>query len=162
MYRVYVMRHGLAEAGGGVADGERQLTQAGREILRAVVAGLKHRGIRFDRVLCSPLVRAVQTAEIVCAELADGAPRRVDSLRPGIHASLVEADVLDGLRLETLLVGHMPDVSGLVKHLSEGRTTLRFSEGMMACLRFDGAPGPTSGKLTWAMTPDEMAGPGSS
>ena len=64
--KLYVMRHGpaadLAESG---SDDDRALTASGRERVRGVAKALVDAQEAPLRILTSPLVRAVQTAEIV-------------------------------------------------------------------------------------------------
>jgi phosphohistidine phosphatase len=67
--RVTLIRH--AEAGDDAPrDESRSLTTRGREDARRLGAALARRGVEFSLVISSPLVRAVQTAEIVAAEIA--------------------------------------------------------------------------------------------
>ena len=64
--RVTLIRH--AEAGDDApSDGERALTLRGRGDARRMGRALHRRGIELDLLISSPLVRAVQTAEIVAA-----------------------------------------------------------------------------------------------
>ncbi|MEI7894874.1 MAG: histidine phosphatase family protein, partial [Myxococcales bacterium] len=64
--KLYVMRHGPAEdtAPSG-RDGDRTLTVSGRSRTDGVVSALIEKGEAPHAVLTSPLVRTVQTAEIV-------------------------------------------------------------------------------------------------
>src|SRR5258705_5382967 len=62
---LYLMRHGLAAPGAGMSDRERPLTPVGVREMECAAAGLASAGIRFDRIVSSPLVRAVQTARLV-------------------------------------------------------------------------------------------------
>jgi phosphohistidine phosphatase len=66
--RVTLIRH--AEAGDDApSDGERSLTVRGRGDARRMARALARRGIELELLISSPLVRAVQTAEIVAAAL---------------------------------------------------------------------------------------------
>ena len=66
--RVTLIRH--AEAGDDAPrDEARALTARGREDARRLGRALARRGVEFSLMVTSPLVRAVQTAEIVAAEL---------------------------------------------------------------------------------------------
>ena len=76
---LYVIRHGESEANrgrylGGMADVE--LTDQGRE--DAAMAGRMLRGIHFDRVYSSDLIRAVHTCNIA---LPDVTPEQLYDLR---------------------------------------------------------------------------------
>jgi phosphohistidine phosphatase len=66
--RVTLIRHG--EAGDDAPSDElRALTMKGRASVRRVGRALSRRGVRFDVVITSPLVRAVQTAEVLLAAM---------------------------------------------------------------------------------------------
>jgi phosphohistidine phosphatase len=66
--RVTLIRH--AEAGDDAPSDEvRSLTARGREDARRLGHALARRGVEFSLMISSPLVRAVQTAEIVAAEI---------------------------------------------------------------------------------------------
>ncbi|HTB57962.1 MAG TPA: phosphohistidine phosphatase SixA [Polyangia bacterium] len=66
--RVTLIRH--AEAGDDAPrDEDRALTARGREDARRLGQALARRGVEFSLLVTSPLVRAVQTAEIVASEI---------------------------------------------------------------------------------------------
>ena len=66
--RVTLIRH--AEAGDDARrDEERALTVRGRDEARRLGRALARRGVEFSLMVTSPLVRAVQTAEIIAAEI---------------------------------------------------------------------------------------------
>ena len=64
--RVTLVRHGEAESHAW-RDEDRALTRRGRADARRVGRALHRQGARFGLIVSSPLVRAVQTAEIVAA-----------------------------------------------------------------------------------------------
>jgi len=73
--RIYVMRHG--EKSPNVASRENfslELLPEGLESLAELKAFLDAFGVRFGRVLCSPFLRAVQTAKalVECVEIETG------------------------------------------------------------------------------------------
>lgn len=64
--KLYLIRHGIAvERGIYANDGERPLTDKGRQKTKKVAQRLYDIGLRFDLILTSPLLRASQTAEIL-------------------------------------------------------------------------------------------------
>lgn len=120
--KLYVMRHGSAEdhSGSGI-DGDRALTNAGRERVRAVAKLLVDSNEEPMHIVTSPLVRAVQTAEIVAmvTKLGErgGALEVRRDLAPGGDAlRLVHQLAAEGKK-RALLAGHEPDCSELVKSL---------------------------------------------
>src|SRR5437879_13006704 len=67
-YELYIMRHGIAVtrgAGSFADDAKRQLTPEGKMKVQEIVQGLLRLDFEVDWILTSPLVRAVETAEIV-------------------------------------------------------------------------------------------------
>lgn len=114
-----LLRHGIAEEPRAEqSDADRALTARGRSRTRAVLDRLVAVGLRADRLLSSPLLRAHQTAEI--AVEAGWAPdlTLAPELAPGGTA-------LDGLPRwcescggdSLALVGHEPDLSALAARL---------------------------------------------
>src|SRR5687767_11718267 len=73
--KLYVMRHGPAEdVSPSGRDGDRALTPSGRDRVRVVAKALLDGDESPFAVITSPLVRALQTAEIV-ANVTDLAKR---------------------------------------------------------------------------------------
>jgi len=122
-HTLLLLRHGIAqERCPDRADADRALTSRGRCRTRAVLDRLVERGLRVDRLISSPLLRALQTAEIaVEAGLADAVLSAAD-LAPGGDplASLpswLRPDPGDPRPLRLMLVGHEPDLSLLAARL---------------------------------------------
>ena len=139
MLRLFIMRHGPAEAGEPpMRDFNRALTESGRTRTEAVARELIRRGEVPDRILSSPLVRAQQTAGIVARALKPSPPNRTrDELAPAATAlALVEqlaATPGQGVDRGVLLVGHAPDVSELVEALT-GRRAGSFAPAVIVAL----------------------------
>lgn len=157
-----VIRHAIAQdkaefARTGRDDAQRPLTDDGREKMRHAAAGLRTLVPELARLATSPLVRAMQTAEIVAAAY-DASPRIeiVDVLAPGSahddFASWLGRQNVDGT---IAVVGHEPHLGGLVTWLLTGRdeshTPLR--KGGAALLTFEGAPARGGAQLIWLLTP---------
>jgi phosphohistidine phosphatase len=68
--RIYLVRHGDAvpEEDAG-SDRDRWLSGRGREAARVLGRLLREQSVSPDVILCSPLPRAVQTAELIAASL---------------------------------------------------------------------------------------------
>lgn len=72
--QLYLIRHAEAEdaaAGGADSDSARRLTDDGRKRFRRVARGLAELDVVLDHLHTSPLVRAVETAELL-ADLVEG------------------------------------------------------------------------------------------
>lgn len=147
--RVTLIRH--AEAGDDAPrDESRALTVRGRADARRLGRALARRGVRFTLLVTSPLVRAVQTAEIVAA--ATGYRGRMpanDVLTPEAAAADVVA-LLETLADEksVALVAHEPILSAVAAALTrKGRhPALRKAEALR--IRLPEGPG-AAGSLRW-------------
>lgn len=71
--KIFFVRHGESQANlKDVFAGQRDdcyLTERGREQAKSVADELIGRGIKFDRIICSPLVRAKETAWIIASRM---------------------------------------------------------------------------------------------
>ena len=113
--RLYLVRH--AEAAQGEPDDLRPLTAAGRDAARALGERLAAEA-QVDAVLCSPLLRARETA----AELARALgcePEPDERLAPGATADDVR-DVVGGRGTAVVVVGHQPDCGEIAAELRGG------------------------------------------
>ena len=115
---IWLLRHG--DAAEGSPDAERPLTDKGREQSRAAGAALKALGVQIDACLTSPKVRARDTAAIACGHLGLE-PEEIPELRGG----LIDARALAAGRGDVLLVGHEPDFSDEIAHLTGGQIKLK-------------------------------------
>ncbi len=136
--RLYVMRHGPSEGDSPTGrDFDRRLTASGAASVEAVGRELGSRGEVVSRVISSPLVRAVQTAEIVRRILGIGGDLEVrEELAPS-GGSLRLVHELAAAEASALVVGHAPDVSELVSMLTEERAR-SFSAGMIVAMDLRG------------------------
>jgi len=108
--QLFIIRHGIAiDEGPGLSDEDRYLTAEGRHRTAKVGKLLRDQVGGLDLILTSPLVRAVQTADIVARELECDDVRVCTALAPGGSLSRVDAAIEDAFDVERLaLVGHEP------------------------------------------------------
>jgi len=126
------MRHGPAEDDSPTGrDADRALTLEGRERTRGVGRELVGAGEVPLTIITSPLVRALQTAEIVAAATdlenrvrdakdAGGAPGTVEVRRemaPGGDALSLVLELAKTGRKRAMIIGHEPDLSILISQL---------------------------------------------
>jgi len=144
---LYLLRH--AEAGEAPHDEDRELTEHGHKQARAVASGLTALAPRLDALLCSPLARAIQTANPVATALRLSI-EQVDALASGRTAGEVLDDLARrGGSNRVLLVGHEPQLSQLALHLTGGRVHMR--KAMLA--RIDALTlDPPDGTLEWLLS----------
>ncbi|QDU87365.1 Phosphohistidine phosphatase SixA [Pirellulimonas nuda] len=153
--KLYIARHAWAGSYGDPAwpdDSERPLEPGGAERYAKLVARLAERGMAPERVASSPLVRCVQTAEVL-ADQTQHRPEieRLDALAPGVELdSLLEWTGRS--QADAAWVGHNPDVEHLVALLIGQSGAVRFAKGAIASLLFEGPVRPGAGVLQWHVT----------
>jgi phosphohistidine phosphatase len=112
--RIYLVRHGEAvpeETAG--SDRDRWLSARGRESARILARLLRETNVAPDAIVCSPLPRAVQTAELLANGLDYlGAIASWRSLEPAAQPR-VAAGELANLGGGVIVVGHEPSISAL-------------------------------------------------
>jgi phosphohistidine phosphatase len=114
--RLYLVRH--AEAAPGEPDALRPLTPEGRRQASRLAERLAEADLRPAAVLCSPLLRARETAEVLARPLALE-PEADERLAPGATAEDVRAAVA-GRGGTVVVVGHQPDCGRIAADLTGG------------------------------------------
>src|SRR5438105_1492710 len=118
--RIYFLRHGGAEwPDWDKPDDERPLNEKGRKEMERVAEFLADRGVKPDRILTSPLPRALQTAEIAAEALGMGVEE---------EPLLAHGFAISGLRKivgahpgeDLMVVGHEPSFSDVILELTGG------------------------------------------
>ena len=156
-----VIRHAIAEdrdefAESGQPDDERPLTDSGRRKMKDAARGLHEVVGRIDHLATSPLVRAVQTAEIISEEFDIGPAEEIPHLspdaRPEDFSRWVAVHADKGV---VAIVGHEPNLSSLVSWLiaGSGGSRIEMKKGGACLVTFDGEVEARLGTLSWLMTP---------
>lgn len=117
---IYLVRHAEAlERTEGHADELRHLTRRGRKQASKQARRLKKRKVRPELIVTSPLVRAVQTAELLAAELGKDASVAAHPCLSGeVDAEAVVTMLRESGKLKAImLVGHEPQLSRLAARL---------------------------------------------
>jgi phosphohistidine phosphatase len=154
-----VIRHGQAEPRSHAGtDAERRLTDEGRKKMRRGARGLCRLVPELDALASSPLVRAVETAEIV-AEVYGGLRfEQTPTLEPEREPKEL-ADWLAQQPVEALaIVGHEPLLSHAVSWLLSGLRTsfLDLATGGACMLHFSDEIGAGRARLVFAATPRQL------
>jgi len=151
---LYFLRHGRAEHDSDGPDAQRELTKRGRQELEGAGALWKLLKLRPEVIITSPLVRALQTAEIARAALeVKNGPKADDRLKPGATwATMGQAMADHHQAARVMFVGHNPDFESAIEELSGAAVRLR--PGGVACLEFPGVPEPGQGEIAWLLDPD--------
>jgi phosphohistidine phosphatase len=131
MIRLYLLRHGIAVPPGtpGVDDDDRPLTPKGEKRMRQIARGLCRLDLKLERIVSSPVPRALRTAEIVADALGISAHLEThDALRPGEPASSIRDWLQAREEGSLMIVGHDPAFSQLVGTLSAGDASQPITE----------------------------------
>lgn len=147
--QVLLMRHARAvDEGPRLADEQRFLTLEGRRTALAVGRRLGELGAAVDAVLTSPLVRAVQTAELASQSLGyAGAVESFFALAPGLPVRLV-AEELAAHGTCVLVVGHEPSISALGAFLASAPSFPPLRPGQAVMLE--------RGQPRWSLHPETL------
>lgn len=104
-------------------------------------------------VVSSPYLRAAQTAEVLQSAFDLQGLHFTDSLVSGDHDALLwELGRFDAP--EIAVVGHMPDILGMLSLLVTGRPetlSADFGKGTAAMVDCPGKPAPGTGRLEWML-----------
>lgn len=154
---LYLIRHAVAEERGPAwpDDTRRPLTPQGVRRMTRCARGLARLDVTFDQILTSPLVRAVQTADIV-AGTYDAPPPivTIESLAPESSPAAVLADLERYSRRRRIaLVGHEPGLGELAARLAGLRRALEFKKGAVCRIDVRAVPPAQPGTLRWFATP---------
>ncbi len=139
----------------------RELTENGRRQQTVVADALRRMGITFERLLSSPLLRALQTAELTA---------RVVGFREPVEETpaLGDAFTVEGLleRLATLpaeatvaCIGHEPYLGRFAAALvtPDGNLSIEVKKSGVIGIQTKGRPARGNGTLLFVLRPDELA-----
>jgi len=137
---LYVLRHGEAvEQSDGGSDEWRYLTEQGRADIGKVVERVAEYGHKPRLILSSPLVRAVQTAEIAARRACRKNRTIVTALlQPGGDRDDVIRYILQHKEAKrVMIVGHEPLLGSLVTALLDSPTPVALKKGSCVALELD-------------------------
>ena len=157
---LYILRHGIASDRGVEYpdDSLRPLTGKGIKRMRLEAEGMNAIGVAPDVIISSPLVRAIQTAEIVRDGL-DAPPQMAisETLVPEAHPSQTLRELASkysSIR-SLMVVGHEPHLSSLVSYIMTGQVSWLITLKKGALCNMDiSASG--RGQLLWALAPRQL------
>lgn len=147
---LYLIRHSLSESANPLKkDFERQLTQAGIDIISKAAEGWKKIIPSIDIILYSPFLRAEQTAKII-ADVYNITDKI--SKENNLAAGCTTGMLLDSLAIyeseNIAVVGHQPDLSNHVSNLcSKNGLNITFSPATIAKISFGGTAKFGNGRL---------------
>ncbi|HTT77566.1 MAG TPA: phosphohistidine phosphatase SixA [Candidatus Binataceae bacterium] len=159
---LYVLRHAEAEdLASGRDDYDRALTQAGCDRTREAALGMIALGLKFDVILSSPKVRAVETASIVAAAYDKQAkPELLKALADEISAERAVAALTPYFMLnDVMIVGHEPQLSAICSLVLTGapdRLKLKLKKGGCVAIGLPNGSDRAGAELMWMMTQKQL------
>ena len=156
---LYFLRHGDAVTGESWKgkDDERPLSAPGAALMEREAAAIARLCGRVDVILCSPSLRARQTAEIVVRKLGRRELLEVEErLSPGFGADELAAILRERHGAGALLlVGHEPDFSRVISAcIGGGRVEVKKGSLLRVDLEKTSS---LSGVLAWNLPPSVLA-----
>lgn len=154
--RLLLVRHAQAVEPPSVpADTLRWLTPDGRGTMRGVTGALEELGLRWTHIFSSPLVRAVQTAEILASPAWFDGPVEVHRMLAPDEGSVAQVlSLLTDLGPDAfpVLVGHEPGIRLVTGHLLGADAFPAFRTGGVCLVRW--MVGALA-ELEWRLDPDD-------
>lgn len=149
--RVYLMRHGEAEAAG-----ERPLSAQGRRHVERVSRAAVRAKVHPAHIYHSDKLRAKQTAEILGQHLGHKDVRQVPGLNPNDDPERAHR-LVDPPGGDVILVGHLPHLERFASLLlldDDTKPLVVFPPAGMACLERNSTAG--NWLLRWLITPETL------
>ncbi len=137
-------------------DRLRPLTVDGKRRFRKAAAGLTEWAPRVESVLCSPLLRARETSELLIRIADWPEPEVCEELAPGVSPARIFARLRKQSARRIALVGHEPGLSTLLSIAIGGedaKLSLELKKGGVACIRFPDRIEPRRAALLWLVPP---------
>lgn len=157
--KLYLVRHATA-VDTAPSDADRELTREGKHQARIIGRALGRMKIKPQFVISSPLVRAVQTAELLAEELdfRDDIVKLTELENGPSTSTLLRALKPYSRAEELILVGHMPSIAEHLAELIGVKNTrgLQFGKGSVVCLKTD-VLREGAAELRWWMRQKQLA-----
>lgn len=158
---IYLVRHGQSEkASANKPDEKRELTSDGIIELQNSAKLWKQYINKIDIILTSPLLRAIQTAEIVKSIFNLDAEifKETALINGGLTKDLLNVVSAYG-KEETVLVGHQPDIaSHISRMIYHSEINLRIPPATIAKISFKSNLIIGEGKLEFLIPPANKKG----
>lgn len=136
--KVYLMRHGAAQAH-GETDATRKLTEQGIEDVERVAEQFALKQPRVKRLLASPYDRAQQTAATIREKLTVETVEISLAIRPDGDPVAVLDLIGNSSQSPIMLIAHNPLLSNLLQLMldSSRGPTNSMTPGQLVCVSFD-------------------------
>jgi phosphohistidine phosphatase len=154
-----VIRHGKAEPRGpDGSDESRRLTDEGRKQLRRSVSGLRKLVPSLDALVSSPLVRAIETAEIVAETYEQRGFEQTPVLEPERDPRELAGWLVERQEKLLAIVGHEPLLSHAATWFLSGLRTsfIELGKAGVLLLHFPDEIAAGRARLVFALTAKQL------
>ena len=151
MKLIFVRHAAAVDRTSEISEEMRYLTPEGRVFFRKSARTMLKNGIEPALILTSPLIRAIQTADILAESLSYCGPLVVrNELKPGFGMQEL-ARLLDEYHSagELVLVGHEPDLSTIIAFLLQLPGLFSLKKGAAVKVKINPAELPLSTEFKW-------------
>jgi phosphohistidine phosphatase SixA len=158
MMTLYFLRHGDAIRDTFIHDSDRPLSDSGREQAAAVGRFLRAGKTGIEHILCSPLLRAQQTAAGILSEIGPVPLSTTEHLTSSSDPRHILREISDLNKEIVLLIGHEPHLSTTISVLLAGdeRSRVMMRPCSLACLSAVASPESGKALLQWLIHPEQM------
>ncbi|EGV51874.1 phosphohistidine phosphatase SixA [endosymbiont of Riftia pachyptila (vent Ph05)] len=161
---ILLIRHAIAEertlfAHTGQPDAQRPLTEKGRSRMRSAINGLRRVMPQIDTLASSPLLRAVESAQLLAEGYGLETPLQLPLLAPGGDFDAIAAWLAGHDEASRVcLVGHEPDLSELIGWLTagSGESFIHLKKSAVCLLRCDLLPEQGTCEIEWLLAPKQL------
>lgn len=141
LLRLTLVRHAKTEPGrSDQEDWDRPLEARGRRDAPEMARRMRRSGLKPDKVLSSPAIRALATATIMARELGVAAQKIQQDERLYLAAAkdiLAIVKELGGRAKHLMLVGHNPGITDFADRISSERSIDNMPTGAVYTLQFE-------------------------
>lgn len=165
MGRVLVIRHAIAQDADaalsqGCEDSQRALTDEGRRKFTKAAKGLAQIVQEIDFLATSPLLRAVQTGDILSRQFSVK-PIQIQALMPTAPPGALLEWYRERASSDCVaLIGHEPGLSSWVSEMLTGRphSVIQLKKGAACLLEVDLCASPKAGRasMRWLLQPSQL------
>lgn len=142
-----------------VRDAARPLTPVGKRKMRTVARGIEALVDSIDIIATSPLLRAVQTADVLARRFPKAARAECGALRPNFAVASLPTWLRQQTFASTIaIVGHEPDLSGFIAWATSGRLHryVKLKKAGACLLEFDERIAKGKAVMHWLLTAEQL------
>lgn len=153
--KLHIIRHAQAIARAPeIPDEQRTLSCRGRRRFRQVAATLKKLEIDPDLIITSPKARALQTAEILSETIDFSGELQIAPILGELCTATDLLEILPSLPCsdEIIIVGHEPDLGGIIAELLSISVPCRLARGSSVTIKLTKKNGLLSTEILQVVT----------